>query len=466
MGDQYVDTRCYKWKANPTIDFLVRKLPRSLQGIAPYQKKEGYEPYILCCGINHQRFRESKLTFIPGFQELFPRNSRRGTYFPIQFSPPDFPRAYIYYHPSDENLDEKVVEFSYIIPNEESVINGAWKIEKIRDDRKVELQYGNYYGNDYDVALTNWNNLSNPVTFDFLCNPTQGCYFKEQKSEIHIPMTKFTGYVKATLISQLRGANWIIDLCSGKGNDLFNYTNNSITNILFMDNDATALQELTDRTKVKNKNMKKIDYRALTHVVDLNDPYDTTLKDLLEFQVPASGVDGVVCNFGIHYLTVGDDAIENIVKLVGHLIKGGGRFIFTVLDGHRVHDKFIKHEIAKNQVYNFEQDDVVKYSIKRLYRADKFTRNKCPIELTLPFTAGEYYKETLVDVDYLITQFEKNGFEREQYAPFTKLLPNFEQHNKRFYDQLDEQDLDFLKLYSYVVLYKPIQQKIRTKKAL
>jgi SAM-dependent methyltransferase len=459
-GDQYTDTRIYKWKANPTIDFLVRKVPVGLHGIAPYQKKEGYEPYILCCGINHQRFRESKLTFVQGFNELFPHNSRRGTYFPIQFSPADFPRAYIYYHPSDENLDGKVVEFSYIIPTNESVINGTWKVEKIRDDRKIELQYGNYYGNDYDVALTNWNNLSNPVTFDFLCNPTT-TYFKEPKSDIHIPMTKCTGYIKGTLIAQLRGANWVIDLCSGQGSDIFNYSNNSITNILFIDKDLNALQELQSRIR-----SKRIDYRAMTHLEDLCNSVETITKNLLEFQIPTSGVDGVVCNFGIHYLVESDDAIVNTVKLISKLIKPGGRFIFTLLDGIRVHDKFLKHDILKDKAYDFEQDGVVKYSIKRKYRVDKFSKYKCKIGIKLPFSAGNYYDEILVNVEYLIDQFEKNGFEREQYAPFTKLLPNFEKHNKQYYDMLDTADLEFLKLYSYVTLYKPQLKTMRTKKAL
>lgn len=463
-GDQYVDTKCYKWKANPTIDFLVRKVPKGLQGITPYQKKEGYDPYILCCGINHQRFKESKLTFVPGFQELFPHNSRRGMYFPIQFSPADFPRAYIYYHQSDVNLDGKIVEFSYIIPPDESVINGSWKVEKIRDDRQIELQYGHYYGNDYDVALTNWNNLSNPVTFDFLCNPVESSYFKNTKTDIHIPLTKFTGYVKGTLLSQLRGSNWVIDLASGQGSDIKNYTNNSITNILFIDKDATALQTLLERTH--NKKNKNIDYRALTHVADLNKPYSDTLKNLLEFQIPSAGVDGTVCNFAIHYMVETDEATQNFITLVDKLTKNGGRFIFTVLDGSRVHDKLLKHDIVKNSAYNFVQDSVCKYSIKRLYRVDKFAKHKCNIELTLPFSQGEYYKETLVDVENLINQFEKCGFERELYAPFTKLLPNFEKHNKQYFDMLDEADMEFLKLYSYVSLYKPLNKTIRTKKAL
>jgi SAM-dependent methyltransferase len=462
-GNQYTDTKVYKWKANPTIDFLVQKVPKGLQGVAPYQKKEGFEPYILCCGINHQRFRDSKLKFVNGFQELFPHNINMSSYFPVQFSPPDFPRAYIYYHTSDENLDKKVVEFSFIIPSGESVINGAWKVERIRNDRQVELHYGNYFGNDYDVALTNWNNLSNPVTFSYLCNPS-ATYFKEPKSETHVPFTKFAGYVKGTLISQLRGSNWVVDLCSGQGSDLFNYTGNSITNILFIDKDSNAIQTLQDRLTGKSKH--KIDYRALTHVADLNEPYDVTLKNLLEFQMPISGVDGLVCNFGLHYLIESDDALANIVKLVSKLMKNGGRFVFTMMDGLRVHEKFLKHDVAKDSTYDFDQDGVVKYSIKRLYKVDKFARNKCKIGITLPFSAGKYYKEILADVEYVVNMFEKNGFEREQYSPFTKLLPNFEKHNRQMFESLDAADLDFLKLYSYVTLYKPATKSARTKKAL
>jgi SAM-dependent methyltransferase len=450
----YNQTDVYKWKPENTIDFLVRRVPRSLQGKAPFQIKPGFTPYILFCGINYHRFRDSKLSKIPSYETLFPPTSRRMTYFPIQFSPPDFPRAYIYYHEGEDDLDNRIIEFTYVIPDGGSVIEGHWEIKRIRDDRQIELQHGNYFGNDYDVALTNWSNLSNPITLEFLCDPTLDVYFKQPKPTRYNGLSKFVHYIKKRLFKQLNNNTWVIDLGSGKGQDLFNYTGKNIQNIVFIDNDPTALEELKERTQ--NTEMKGgIDMRIMTHVADLTQPYVQTLKELLEFQIPASGVEGVVCNFAIHYLMTSAEQLDNFIKLVNRILRPGGRFIFTVLDGLRVHELFERKKLVRNESFNLEDDDGnLKYSIRRLYASKKLNHYKNKVEVMLPFTQGEYYPEMLVDIEHVIQQFEKKDFEREQYCSFGEQLNQFKQHRPNDYAALGTDDLEFAQLYSMVTLYK------------
>ena len=455
VGSSYIDTKIYKWKPNPTIDFLVRRVPASLQGIAPYQHKKGMTPYILFCGITYFRFKDHKLTQTQGYHELFPHNSRRSQHFPIQFSPPDFPRAYIYYHTDEENLDNKICEFTFEIPKGGSVLNGQWIMKNFRTDRQIELQNGNYFGNEFDVALINWDNLSNPVTFEFLCNPTG--YFKTSKPAKYLPLTGFANYVKSNLISQLRNSPFVIDLGSGRGSDRRHYIENNVGTVLFVDKDATALQELKSRSendKIKH-NMK-----MLTYVADLNQLYTTTLKEMDEFQIPRAGVEGVVCNFALHYMLETKENMNNIIKLIYRLLKPKGRFIFTILDGSRVHDLLEKKEngtdtnIKKGESLDFYDEEILKYSIRRKYSSNKLSNHKNMIELILPFTNGEYYPECLVDVEALITQFEKNGFEREQYSSFKKMEDNFKKHKPEDFANMSPADWAFIKLYSYVSLVK------------
>lgn len=457
-GQNYVDTETYKWKPDPTIDFLVRRVPKNLQGKAPYMLKKGYTPYILFCGVSHKNFHEAKLSFIPGYDELFPRNFRRSVYFPVQFSPPDFPRAYLYYHEDSVNLDSKVVEFTYIIPEGSSVIGGHWEVKRIREDRSVELQHGNYFGNDFSVALTNWSNLSDPITIDFMRDPTRDVYFKEPKSDIYTGLSKFTHYIKRTLIRQLRNSKWIIDLGAGKGQDILNYAGNNISKILFIDKDADALHELQER--MKNPNFKeKIKYKYLTHNIDLNQSYSKTLSELIEFNAPSTGVDGLVCNFAIHYMVNTKDNMDNIIKLINKVVRPGGRIIFTLLDGVRVHELFERKNIKKGGSIDIYEDGNKKYSIKRLYKAKNMNNFKHKVSVLLPFSQGEYYPEVLVNIEHLIQQFEKKGFERELYSNFMKKVPNFKKHQRQFADMLTQEDVAFAKLYSMVVLYKPERVK-------
>lgn len=453
-GQPYNTTNVYKWKPENTIDFLVRKVPRSLQGKAPFQIKPGFTSYILFCGINYHRFKDSKLSKIPSYETLFPPTSRRMTYFPIQFSPPDFPRAYIYYHEGEEDLDNRIIEFTYVIPEKGSVIEGHWEIKRIREDRQIELQHGNYFGNDYDVALTNWSNLSNPITLDFLCDPTQDVYFKQPKPTRYNGLSKLVHYIKKRLFKQLNNISWVIDLGSGKGQDVFNYTGKNIQNIIFIDNDPTALEELKERTQ--NPKMKdSIDMKIMTHVADLTQPYVNTLKELLEFQIPASGVEGVVCNFAIHYMMTTAEQLDNFVKLVNRILRPGGRFIFTVLDGLRVHELFERKKLLRNEAFDLEDEDGnLKYSLRRLYASKKLNHYKNKVEVMLPFTQGEYYPEVLVDIEHVIQQFEKKDFEREQYCSFGEQLSQFKQHRPNDYAALGPDDLEFAKLYSMVTLYK------------
>lgn len=453
IGQSYTETKTYKFKFETTIDFLVRRVPDVLHGRAPYLIRDGYVPYILFCGISHHRFRELKLNYVQGYTHLFPINSRRSTYFPIQFCPNDFPRAYLYYHPENENLDNKIVEFKYDIPEGGSVINGKWVVQRVREDRQTELQQGNYFGNDYNVAVTNWNNLSNPITVDFLCDPTKDVYFKEKKSDAYIGLTKFTGYIKSSLIRIFRQSKWVLDLGCGKGQDLFKYGHHGIHNVLFIDNDKTAISELRERSKV-DRFKNQIDFRIYTHVADLTRPYVTTYTELLEFEMPKTGVDGIVCNFALHYFIIGSDQLKNIIKLVYKMLKYEGRFTFTILDGQQVHQLLERKEIGKNESLDIYDGNDIKYSIRRLYSAKKLANYKHQIELILPFTAGDYYKETLVDVEFIIKQFEANGFERELYYSFKKMFPRFEKHQPGDADLVTDEDYDFASLYSYVTLYK------------
>lgn len=453
-GQNYTETETYKWKPEPTIDFLVRRVPKTLQGKAPYQIKKGYTPYILFCGISHRYFHELKLSFIDGYEELFPRNFRRSVYFPIQFSPPDFPRAFLYYHDEKENLDSKVVEFTYVIPEGSSVIGGHWKVKRIREDRTIELQHGNYFGNDFYIAKTNWSNLSDPITVDFMINPTRDVYFKEVKSNKYIGLTKLTHYIKRTLIRLLRDSKWVIDLGSGKGQDLFNYTGNGISKILFIDKDADALHELGER--MANPQFKdKIKYKVLTHNIDINQSYIKTTKELIEFNVPSSGVNNIVCNMAAHYMVDTKENMDNFIKLINKTLKSGGRVILTLLDGLKVHNLFERKSIAKGGSIDIFEDNDKKYSIKRLYKAKNLYNHKHNVSVLLPFSKGEYYTETLVNIEYLITQFEKKGFERELYSNFMKKITQFKKHQMKFAHLLTQEDIAFASLYSMVVLYKP-----------
>lgn len=148
----YYANKIWKWKPNilhNTIDFLIQKCPDTLKGKSPYIAG-GKHIYVLCCGISksiHQTLPNIKVE-----QSIIPNNAN--DYFPALFSPSDKPYEHIYW--SDQaNLHGEIGEFIY---------ENTWKLMRLRTDRKIEVERGNYFGNDHRTAENNWFTINNPLT--------------------------------------------------------------------------------------------------------------------------------------------------------------------------------------------------------------------------------------------------------------------------------------------------------------
>lgn len=457
-GKPYYQTRHYKVKPKPTVDFLIRKVPATIAGKKPYISKKGHELYFLFNGIDFQMFKQLKMSFINGYNEIFPPSSRRDVYFPIQFSPSDYPKAYIYQHPTrqgateTESLDNKIVEMEYIIPEDGSIIDGEWKIVRIRHDRQQDLNYGTYYGNNFRIAELTWQNFANPMNLEFLMNPTIESYFKYEKQEMYSALTNYNSFIKSWLIeNQLKFAPWVVDLAAGQGQDLFRYSGAKVENVLFVDQDKAALTELINR-KYNNKKGKALNMNVLTHAADLSRAHKTTAEELLQFIPGANSADGVVCNFAIHYFAQTEKSINNFINLVDSILKKGKPFIFTCLNGEAVYNLLKPYKTNKS--WDVEEDGVMKYSIRKLYKEKELAQNGQKIELILPFTGQEYYEEYLVNIDYVVKLFEKKKYTVVQNYSFAKLLDKFKDQNPVVYEQLTDSDKQFMGLYSYVSLFR------------
>jgi len=62
-------------------------------------------------------------------------------------------------------MDNKIIELIWK--------KNSWKILRIRDDRQIEVERGNYFGNNHRVAELNWHSIFWPIELDlFLKNPS------------------------------------------------------------------------------------------------------------------------------------------------------------------------------------------------------------------------------------------------------------------------------------------------------
>jgi hypothetical protein len=443
----YRSTRFYKWKPvhDMTIDFIARKCPKELAGISPYDIKPGFTIYLLFSGISSKEFKKLNMTKVQYYNKLFSYTDKY--YFPVQFSPSDYPNAYIWYCPDNiGDIDNKIVELNF---------NGEWRLNKIRNDRSDDFEKKQYYGNNFKVAEIIWRNYSNPLTLDLVCSSydklSSDFYFITEHSATHETIRKFNNMVKFSLINRFSiKDSWLIDLGCGKGQDMFKYIKSGVGNTLFIDVNENNLCDIITRkySYCENKAFDKNAMGIYIQNLDLTKNYLENLEKLSQLGMPIvkNTTKLIVCNFAIHYLI--DDArqITNLVNMVNALLSTGGRFIFTCMNGSKIFDLF--------QDNATEWGDGLKYKIKKLYNQSKFTGLQQKIDILLPFSNGGFYTESLVNLDLLEKNFLKKKIKLESQDSFEMYLDTFEQTQPRLYNNLDELDKEYIKLLSFSVYYK------------
>jgi len=469
----YDNTLNYKWKPLNTIDFVAKKCPDNMLGISPYNIKDGKILYLLFCGIRSNEYKQLGVKKLNLYDIMFTNvcvnkyGKTNDSYIPIQFSPSDNPYAYLFWS-DNSNLDNTVVELKYDIHINE------WELVKIRDDRTLDMKRKSYYGNYFKYAEYIWMNYKNPLSLDILCQQNNNkAYFMTDSTE-YIATRKFNNYVKNQIIdtySKNVDLNWIIDLASGRGQDLFKYIDCKFKNILFTDVDNDALNEIIhmkylyisneikkyDQINTKDRKYSRIHIKKL----DLSDNYKKNIDDIHStyFGIPTAGAQFVVCNLALHYVINNKTKSQNFVNMLNKILSPGGIFILTIFNGKKVFE-LLNSSADVNGVWNkYDAKNKLIYSIKKKYSDTNFTGTNQKIDVLLPFTNGEYYTENLVNIDILNTQLEKKKIKLINDNSFDTYLDKFDTDKNFFFKQLTNIDKEYISLYHFYIYQKQPSKK-------
>ena len=470
----YFDMEVYKYKPadKKTIDFLVKKCPQKLLGIEPYVyhvKKGGKQTksnsiktkktlpsksktpntvYLLFTGINELVFNNLSCSKIKYYDELFPVTNRN--YFPYQFQPSIKPMSYIYFRHEDNegkdeegkegkdsSLDGKICEFIYDMKKEE------WKFIKVREDRQKDADNGIAFGNNFRIAEKVFTSYIDPLVIE---EDDSKSYFQVHDNPMYKTVRNFNNYIKAKMFEQFKDEKLVIDMASGKGQDLFRYSkyNMGSEGILFLEIDKIALMELINR-KHEFASMRDVSpMKIFIHNADLNDKYTKNIKSIKEsnYSMGINGVDVMFCNLAFHYFLESKDSIKNIIAFVNNYLKPKGRFIFSSFDGNAVFNLL-------KSTGEYKSSAEGKFHIKRLYKEDHMIQCGQHIEAILPFTNGEFYKEPLVNIDYITEVFKEYNISLERKICFNEYFDSYHESSK-----LDIDDKTFSSLYHYYIFYK------------
>jgi hypothetical protein len=450
----YYDTKMYKWKPINTIDFLAVKCPDKLLN-TQYLKLTGKILYLLFSTIYISDLDSLNINLIDNYNLLFPNKPEKSL--PVQFSPASYPKAYLWYvdEEKDANFNMKIVELSGDKVNNK-IINELiaknkpfpWELVKVRDDRQVDVDAGNYFGNAFIVAEGIWQNVINPLTLEKLYSP-ENVYFEQDKDPVYNAPVGFNSYIKSILFKDIKtGANPVLlDIAAGRGADIRRYADSDYLHVVAIDEDINALSELSRRRFAIAKT-KKIPMINTTQV-NMNDNYQTIIDHFTNIGFPAQ-YDSISCNFAIHYMK-----LQNLAKFVGKLLKPLGCFGFTCLNGEKVNDLLKDLKINESWTRKLE-NGFTKYEIKKHYNGAIFNNGGQIISVKVPFS-NELYSESLVSINYFLELLEKEGMRLKSRKSFAEFRGDFSRDNAEMEKRLTDDDMAYNGLYEFVIVEKTIK---------
>lgn len=450
----YANTISFKWKPRDqlTIDFYLMAHP----------SKKG--SYILCSGVDQSTFTRLQMNWFDGYKLPATNNSHR--YFPIQFESYDGKFDYVWTPSKEElsicsddvecnGLDGVVGEFKFA----SDASNGYKLLDKplltrLRLDRVRDVAKGEYYGNNLRYAELIYHSVQYPLTIELLCSGNVQGYFAES-DEWYKAQRAFNSFVKTHLMETYlypkTEKSRIMDIACGHGQDLARSIELGFDEIIMLDRDVDALYDLLDRKYDLRIRRKGASAKVHIRRMDLEESSEANIEAL---KLPAQSADHAMINFALHYICHSappgeKDHLTEFAKFCGHFLKQGGNLMITTFHGQKMFDM-----LKNTPEWSSFENNRMKYSIKKAYTSDAITSIDQAIDVLLPFSAGSYYREYLVNYDYVQQVFEQNGFKMIASDTFDSLLRTYKKQNKNGYSNLSAGDQEYVSLYGYMILEK------------
>lgn len=264
----------------------------------------------------------------------------------------------------------------------------------------------------------------------------------------------FHGKIKG--LNYPKNAESIMELGSGKLNDLINWSTAGIKRVYAIEIDKKSVEAgLEKYERLKSKYDLP---RIITKVADVTKDYNIIIKD---FKALKHSIDHIVCNFSIHYFLKDSKTINGLFKLIKFFLKIGGTFIFTALDGKKLYDMFqilckVKNNDDNSLKYKkdsivLEKKGITYFRIKREFSCkEKFLNYGQSINVYV-LSIGRRHREFLVNISYITKMMEKNGFVIHDMKPFEEYKKDLKKEEAKL--------SEIERTYSYLNIYCSYSRK-------
>lgn len=449
--------KVFKWKPpeDNTIDFLMKTEKNSI-GSDIIVEREGTDvkPVRLYVGYNTRT--HEKITPHKYLMKQIKSVDANNSYQQRLFDPPNeiYQNISTAYIRVDDNgtmkamsgdviYDGQVVEMSY------DAVAQQWMPLRVRKDKTS--------GNDYSTAVNIWRSINNPVTKDMITGAVElaidaseafddDMYYNREQKRSNVAskaMLDFHNYwVKdVNMIAKFKNkASTVFDIACGNGNDLMKYINANIKTIVGVDksedniinpnNGAYArCMDLYAKGKLRESDDVRFVYLPMDASKVLNHEYITTISDESTRNVAevvwgvkseqglskyhnmiANKFDLVVCQFAVHYFFENRVTLNAFVTNVASMIKDGGYFMGTCLDGREVNKKFKDAKTEKGESIQQRKDDRVLWDIRKMYDTlDSKSEKNYGLKIDVYIeTINKRVSEYLVDFKLLEAELNKH----------------------------------------------------------
>lgn len=424
----------YKWKPldEVTTDFLVKQSPIK-------------DTFYLYVTINKDDLQKYNMRVDDDHDKLFPMFQKNAFYVPIKFQMPNIKKKT--YLVKDKTLkDNTVVEFSY---------NNKWCSTRLRIDKTEKYQQSmrlkKFFGpNAFGVAYDNWTSLhENPITLNIITgkepipsdNKLQRYFVgKSRKNSNIVMMNVFHSIVVKYMlyleyIGKARNNKNVLELSCGRGGDIHKWIKNKIKYLTIQDFDQIALDVAKKRLNTSKHNIK-VKYIQSDLREDVYNTFGTYKFNAISM------------HFAIHYMLGNQTTLKNVLKTIKYNLVSGGYFIFTALDGQLVFDLLAKNSVQYNETYEFKKNNKKVFGITRLYKENTFEQLGQEISVYVE-TIGDHPGEFLVNYDYLLNNFEKNGLKLVKSDYFKNILDTWENKSK-----MSDAEIQYSSLNRYMIVRK------------
>uniref|UniRef100_A0AC34QID7 mRNA cap guanine-N7 methyltransferase n=1 Tax=Panagrolaimus sp. JU765 TaxID=591449 RepID=A0AC34QID7_9BILA len=245
-------------------------------------------------------------------------------------------------------------------------------------------------------------------------NNLAGQNVEERKFSRIVYLRSFNNWIKSMMIQEACETMKdpteasILDLCCGKGGDMFKWQRADVSEVLFVDIAQKSMEECQDRyykSRTKNSGYPQFGVHFIV--------MDVTEDDLVQKLPRKMQCEVVSCQFALHYAFRSEKHLRRVLWNVSNCLKTGGEFIGTIADGEKIvsylrrtpngifQNEVVKIEYLEPNITNWANLTPPLFGAKILFNLD--TQVNCPEYLAYLPLLEEIAKEFKLELKVMCT---------------------------------------------------------------